>query len=202
MRLIACGNGATSMIYVYSTATLLRVANISMPAEAREVVFLRNGTVMMAAIRGTSTIAFYNVTSPISYTLTSTLSAPQLPYTLCRMNDTYLLMGGVTTSSPLQTLSYDTTSGNWTWGTLPATIANGSNYNFQSTIDPCGRLWLIVRGYGIRIYDSTGTQLLYSWPLSTGLNGIVVHNNFDVYVADYTNNRTYSYTPGIVQCTS
>jgi hypothetical protein len=52
-----------------------------------------------------------------------------------------------------------------------------------------------VKGYGIRIFDSTGTKSLCNWTVSTGLNEILLTNKFDLYAADFLNNRVLSYQP-------
>ena len=77
-----------------------------------------------------------------------------------------------------------------------------STYNFQATFNACGRMWISVKGYGIRIFDSTGTKSLYNWTVSTGLNEVLLTKNFDLYAADVLNNQVLSYRPGIGQYTS
>ena len=182
------------------TATLGTIVNITVASEPRDVAFIRNGTVMLASLAGTNQIAFYNVTSPTSYRLTNTISAPLTPYSLYYVSDTLLYMTSMTSNSPIYKLTYNAT-GQWVWVSVPGT-ASGSYSNFQTTFDACGRMWISVKGYGVRIYDSTGTTMLHSWSLSTGLNTIALSKTFDLYAADFINGRILSYRPGIQQCTS
>ena len=44
-------------------------------------------------------------------------------------------------------------------------------------------------------------KLLYNWTLSGGVDGIALAQNFNLYVADYDNNKIFGYRPGIGQCT-
>ena len=164
-------------------------------------MFIRNDTVMLASVAGNTRIAFYNVSSATSYTLTSTLAAPETPYNMYRVSDTLIYLATMTASEPLYTLSAQS-NGSWTWGSLPGTQSSGTTYNFQPTFDACGRLWVSVKGYGIRIYDSTGSKSLYNWTLSTGLNNIALSTTFDLYAADFLGSKILSYRPNITQCTS
>ncbi len=68
----------------------------SVPGNPRDVVFIRNGSVTIESVAGSSQLAFYTVNSSTSYTLTSTLSAPNTPYTLYRVNDTFLYVATMT----------------------------------------------------------------------------------------------------------
>jgi hypothetical protein len=187
---------------IYSTANVTKIANISIPYGSQDYVFIQNGSVMVVAISTPQTIAFYNVTSSTSYISTFNLSAPGKPNTLYCVNDTLLYMATDSYSDPIYTLTYNNTTNNWTWGNMPLTKSSLTTANFQSTMDVCGRLWVSVRGYGICIFDTYGTNVLYNWSLSTGLNGIALTENFDLYAADYSNNEILSYQPGIEQCTS
>lgn len=189
-------------MYVLSTATLAFITNITIPSDPRDVAFIQNGSVMIASVAGTTRLAFYNVTSPTSYTLTSTLSAPNTPYTIYRANDALLYVATMTASTAIYTLICNSTTNNWVWNTITGTTSTSSTSNFQATFDACGRMWISVKGYGIRIFDSTGAISLYNWTLTTGLNTITSTKTFDLYAADFLNNRVFSYTPGIDQCTS
>ncbi len=82
-----------------------------------------------------------------------------------------------------------------------ATTVSSSESLGDAMIDSCGRLWVIVYGFGIRIYDQTGTVLLANWTLSTGLGDILLLNNYELFLADYYNNQILHFTPNL-QCTS
>lgn len=173
-----------------------------MPDDPRDVVFIRNGSVMIASISGNNQLAFYNVTAPTSYRLTSTLNTTGPPYAIYPVNDSFFHVAMLASNTPIYTLTYNSTANRWSWGTIPATTSAGSAMNFQSTFDACGRMWLSQRGYGIRIFDSTGTKSLHNWTVSNGLNSIVLTKKFDLYAADFLNDKLFAYRPSIAQCTS
>ena len=190
------------MLYVVSTSNLSSIRNISVPGDPRDVEFIRNGTVMLLSMVSPNIIGFYNVTSSNTYTLTSNLSAPGQPYTMYRVNDTLLHVSIFTASAPIYTLEKTNSTSAWAWGSFPATTSSGSTINFQSTFDACGRMWVSVKGYGIHIFDAAGSHSLYNWSRTTGLNGLVLTQKFDLYTADFVADQVSSYRPGIQQCTS
>ncbi|CAF1439906.1 unnamed protein product [Adineta ricciae] len=196
------GISHTSDLAIYSMDTLANTATVGIARDPRDYVFIRNGSIMVVSIQTLQLISFYNVISPTSYTLAFSLSAPEAPNKIYRVNDSLLYITTLTTNRPIYTLTYDSTDNNWTWGSLPATTSDIGEGNFQVIMDACGRLWTSVENFGIRIFDRFGTKCLYNWSLSIGLNGIVFGDQFFFSVADYDNNEVFSYQPEISQCTS
>ncbi|UJR37035.1 hypothetical protein I4U23_029741 [Adineta vaga] len=173
-----------------------------MEKDPRDYVFIRNGSIMIASIQTLQIISFYNVISLTSYTLAFSLPAPDKPNTIYRVNDSLLYITTMTTNKPIYTLTYNSTANNWTWGSMLLTRSGVGASNFQVTMDACNRLWVSTTNYGIRIFDTFATSLLYNWTLSTGLYGIVLTKYFDLHVADYNADEVLSYKPRIEQCTS
>lgn len=156
---------------------------------------------MLVSLAGTNRIAFYNVLSSTSYTLTSTITTPNTPYNMHRVNDSFIYLATMTANSPIYILTMNS-SGSWIWNSLPATRSTSSSYNFHTIFDPCGRMWISVKGYGIRIFDSTGSRSLYNWTLTSGLNNIALSDTFDFYAADFNGAKIHSFRPNIDRCTS
>ncbi len=50
-------------------------------------------------------------------------------------------------------------------------------------------MWISVKGFGIHIFDSTESRSLYNGTISNRLNTIALTKNFDLYAADFLNNR-------------
>ncbi len=157
---------------------------------------------MVVAIRTTQAIAFYTVASSTSFIFMFNLTAPGKPNTLYRVHDALLYMTTDSNSDPIYTLTYNTTTNTWLWGTIPLTKSDTTSSNFQVAIDACGRLWVSVNKYGIRIFDTYGTKSLYNWTLGDRLNGIALTKTFDLHVADHNDNQILSYGPELEQCTS
>jgi hypothetical protein len=190
-----------SQLNIYSTANLTNVANIIIPYDPTDYVFIRNGTVMVVAIKSTLIIGFYNVTSPTSFIPVFNLAAPSIPNTLYRVNDTLIYMATNIISDPIYTLTYNTPTSSWIWGNLPLTKTNSLTSNFQLTMDCCGRMWVSVYGYGIRIFDTYGTKSLYNWTFQN-YGGIALSKQFDLYVSNWPLLQVTGYQSGIKQCTS
>ncbi|CAF1119075.1 unnamed protein product [Didymodactylos carnosus] len=88
-------------------------------------------------------------------------------------------------------------SSNWTF--VPLSNTATPQYPVQMAVDFCGRIWFVIYGLGVQIYDPTGSILLATWPVSTELNGILMVDNYELYLADYDNNQLLHFTPNL-QC--
>ena len=177
------------------------LSSLPMSGLAREITFIRNGTLMLVAVYQSNNIVFYDVYSPANYS-----SVPSLvfnissPCGLYAVNDSFVYIASWTTSSPISTLIFSNNI--WTLASLPNTLTSSSERTFQTTVDSCGRLWMSITGYGIRIFDPWGNALLFSWPLSNGLDGILLLDDYELFLADYGTNRVLHFKPNIGQCTS
>ncbi|CAF0881489.1 unnamed protein product [Didymodactylos carnosus] len=153
---------------------------------------------MVATVEALNTIQFYQI-SFSSFSTTLLFSIPALhsaPYSLYKVNDIFLYLVHYSTATPIYILSYNN-SNNWTLRALNATKPAASETSAQMTIDPYGRIWLAIHNFGVRVFDSTASVLLYSWPISTGLGGILLMDNYELFLADYDNNKIYRYKPNI-----
>jgi len=88
-------------LYVLSTAILTSITKISVPSDPRDAIFIRNGSTMITSVEGTNRLAFYNVTSPRLYALTSKLSALNTPFTFYRVNNALLYAATITVNTPI-----------------------------------------------------------------------------------------------------
>ncbi|CAF1072170.1 unnamed protein product [Didymodactylos carnosus] len=190
------------LIYIYSTRNLTNfIAFINGTASNcyfRQVAFLQNNTIMVATVENLNMIQFYQI-SFSSFSTTLLFSIPALhtsPYSLYKVNDTFLYLVYYTSATPNYILSYNN-SNNWTLRALNATKPAASEISAQMTIDSYGRIWLAIHNFGVRVFDSTASVLLYSWPISTGLCGILLMDNYELFFSDYDNNKTYHYKPNI-----
>ncbi|CAF1012612.1 unnamed protein product [Adineta ricciae] len=82
---------------------------------------------------------------------------------------------------------------------IPWSLTN-SQIVAQVAFDSCNRLWTVVYGYGIKIYDLMGQTLLASWSsVSTTLDTLLILDNYEIFLGDYDNNYILHYTPNL-QC--
>jgi hypothetical protein len=89
----------------------------------------------------------------------------------------------------------------WSMVLFNATTVSSSEYLGEAIIDSCGRFWVIVYGFGIRIYDETGTIYLANWTVSTGLDNILLLDTYELFLAGYDNKKILHFNPNL-QCTS
>lgn len=120
-------------------------------------------------------------------------------WSLTKYNETLIYTCFWLAATTVYSVSYDGQS--WIVSNLTATQTANSETPTQVNIDSCGRLWLTVYGFGIRIYDTTGQTLLANW--STGLTTVdtlLVQQNYEIFLGDYDNGKIYHYTTDL-QCT-
>lgn len=102
-------------------------------------------------------------------------------------------------ATPVLALTYNGLS--WIVSNLTVTQTASNEISTQVSIDSCGRLWVSVYGFGIRIYDTTGQTLLANLSIgSTTVDTLLIMENYEILLGDYDNNKIYRYTTDL-QCT-
>ena len=175
-------------------------------AYARGVSFSRNDTLMFLAGQwGPNSLYIYNISwmPTISTSLIQTLPLiTDQTYTTHTVNDSFVLMVSWESNEPVYAIqSSSTTNNTWSRSALTATKVTGTEELGEAVVDSCGRIWMIVYKYGIRIYDRSATVLLASWSLSTGLGNILLLDTYELFLADYDNNVVHRFNPNL-RCTS
>ena len=193
------------MIDVVSTKNLSTIASFPLNSTlAREITFVRNDSLMLVASNTQSRTLFLNVNSIYNYTpsIPSSINVTK-PCGLHAVNDTFIYVApwsGSLVSTPVSALQY--LNNTWSLSPLVNTTPVNTEKIFQTTVDSCGRLWLAVNQFGIRIFDRWGRVLLYQWPVAYGINGFYLTDNYELFVTDFSQNRTVRFDPNIDQCTS
>lgn len=205
--LIGCDTPA-ALVFFNETNLNVPVAQINMSLYVRSASFTRNNTLMFVPVQRSSySLYVYNITwqpsirTSLMTKFTSTTSTQQT-WTTNAINDTVVLMTTWGISESVNIIrSPSSTSNLWNISTLPRTTVGSSEYLADVAIDSCGRIWITVNKYGIRIYDPSGTISLANWTLSTGLSNILLLDNYELILTDYDNNYIYQYKPNL-KCTS
>ena len=188
-------------VNVFLTRNLSQLTSLPTGNLSRGITFIRNGTLMLVAVFGANHIVFFDVFSPVNYSSVPFLTlAINSPCGLYAVNDSFIYVASWIVSNPVSTLTFS--SNTWTSTALPNTRTVGIEKTFQTAVDGCGRLWLSITGYGIRIFDPWGRALLFSWPVSSGINGILLLDDYELFLADFANNMILHFKPNIGQCTS
>ena len=132
----------------------------------------------------------YNYSVPIPYTIS---------WSLTKYNDTLIYLCFWRAGIPVHILWLNNSV--WTVSNLTQTKPSSSQIVTQVAFDPYDRLWTVVYGYGIKIYDLMGQTLLANWSsVSTTLDTLLILDNYEIFVGDYENNYVLHYTPNL-QCT-
>ncbi|CAF0805176.1 unnamed protein product [Adineta ricciae] len=167
----------------------------------RQVVFTRNYTWLLVINQYLKVVQFYamdlqtnmfiyNYSIPIPYAIS---------WSLTRYNDTLIYLCFWEFGIPVYILSLNNSV--WAVSNLPQTKPSSSQVVAQVAFDSCNRLWTVVYGYGIKIYDLMGQTLLASWSsVSTTLSTLLILDNYEIFLGDYDNNYILHYTPNL-QCT-
>jgi hypothetical protein len=179
---------------------------ITTTMDTRATAFVRNNTVMFVAIQMASTpVIIYNasLTTNTYISLNKTFpTAASYPYAMNTVNDSFVLMAYWGSSVPVYAFkSPSNISNTWSMVGLNFTKVSSSETLGDAIIESCGRLWVVVYGFGIRIYDQSATHLLANWTLSTTLCNILLLGTYELFLSDYDNNRILRFKPNL-QCTS
>ena len=171
----------------------------------QRAVWLFNNTLMYVILRHgpNSSIAILNWhSSPADYTLNRTVPVPfESPYGLTKANDDSMIY--VSNNS---TMIYQMSTTTFEWSILVSNIDRAEK-PMALTIDPCGyRLWVLMLGFGIRIYDRYSGMELASWNMSASyptLYGMVLTSKYELYLIDFSKNQLIHYgSPITAQCPS
>ena len=123
-------------------------------------------------------------------------------WALNTVNDSFVLMTSWESSYPVYAIkSSSGISNTWSLVSFNATKVSASESLGDAIIDSCGRLWVVVYGFGIRIYDPSATVVLANWAVSTGLDDILLLDTYELFLSDYNGNKILHLNPNI-QCTS
>lgn len=165
---------------------------------------MRNGSLMLVASNTQNKALFLDVNSIYNYTpsIPSSINITR-PCGLHAVNDTFIYVSSWLNAlppTPVSTLQYSNNT--WSLSPLVNTTPSINEAIFQTTVDSCGRLWLAVTGFGIRIFDQWGHLLLHQWPVPSGINGFHLTDNYELFVTNFTPGRILRFDPTIAQCTS
>ncbi|CAF1331710.1 unnamed protein product [Adineta ricciae] len=195
---------SSNYYYVYNTS-LTRILDLPFPqGDPQRAVWLYNNSLMCLIIQNdqNSSITFLNWNaSSFTFTYNQTLLTPfAKPYGLAKSNDdTTIYVSGNT--SVIYQLSMKT----FLWSIL-VSDNNTTEIPLTLIVDSCGqRLWALMSGFGIRIYDRIYGTGLYAWNMTAlfpTLYDMVLTHDYELYLIDYSLNELIHYgSPLKQQCT-
>ncbi|UJR27483.1 hypothetical protein I4U23_008768 [Adineta vaga] len=196
----SCDNPYSVRIYneTINGLRLLYVLNIT--DNVRQVVFIENNTWLLIAFQYLNVIQMYSVDLKTNkFIYNQSISIPyNLACTLTKHNDTLIYICFWKTGVPVHILSFNGSL--WIVSNLTVTRPSNMEIVSQVAFDSYDRLWAVVYGYGIRIYDTMGQTLLASWPISSAkLDALTILNTYEIFFGDYDNNKILHFAP-VLEC--
>ena len=195
MSIIAYHQGAyflttqnNAILIVNSTnLTLINTITASGFNGVRDIIFLKDGLIMVVASASNQQLFFFNrsAESPRNYTFVSQLSTSfGTPHGLTYVNDSFFYA----ISWEAKSIYSFATSDNGTWTEkLFVNAQNMSNdtdrWGAHVMIDDCQRRWMSEFGNGVFIFDSEGHHLGTLESTSTGLFDALFVENYVLYLS-------------------
>ena len=172
--------------------------------DPQRAVWLYNDSLMCLIIQRnqSSTLVFLNwYSASLNFTYNRTVSVPfNKPYGFAKSNDDTMLYisGDTATIYQLSTLTFN-------WSILVPNV-NSTETPMSLYIDSCGtRLWVLMLGFGIRVYDRIYGNQLASWNMSasyTTLYDMVLTPDYELYLIDNSTSQLFHYGSSLKdQCT-
>ncbi|UJR32256.1 hypothetical protein I4U23_019721 [Adineta vaga] len=189
--------------YIYYI-NLTRIYDLPFPeGDPQRAVWLYNNSLMCLIIQHdpNSTLTFLNWhSSSMNFTYNRTIIVPfSQPYGLAKSNDDTMIYVSGNTST-----IYQLSTKTFLWSVL---VSNNNTNEIPMTliIDSCGqRLWALMSGFGIRVYNRIYGNELASWNMSMSfptLYDMVLTYDYELYLIDYSLNVLVHYgSPLSQQC--
>jgi hypothetical protein len=184
-------------VFDHVNFSLLGVVNCgSNLGQPRDIIFIENQKMMIIASQTTDTLFFVRFYSPTNYTCLNSTSLPGGPQALLKINETFFY-----TTTWSSKCIYSCLFNGQVW--IPSLFANVTQTLGTSSInlghlqiDSLQRLWLMITGFGLVIYDELGT-FLGKWKFGNKPFDIYISNDYRFIVSDYGNSSLTLYDPQI-----
>ena len=191
----------TSNIAVVDSNTLstVNVISDSSISGVRDVIFLRDGEMMVVSSIYNQKLVFFNRSSmsPINYTFAYQITPSYpLPRGLWYVNDSFLYATSWTGNS---VYSHATTDGvTWieTLFTNVNTVVSGDGAA-DVTVDECGRKWVSRNAGTMIIYDRSGTYVGNLTLSLVGIIDVMFMDNYVMYLSDYPGGKIVRLDPHV-----
>lgn len=197
---------AASGPYLFSVhnRTLTRAIDLSFTiGSPQRAVWLFNSSIMCVILQrgGNSSIGWLNwYPSSFGFTWNRTIGVPfNKPYGLAKANDDSMVYIGGDTD-----IVYQLSPSTFNWSILVPT-RNSSEIVMTLIVDSCGhRLWVLLQGFGVRVYHRlTGLQL-GAWDLSANypnLYDMILTPSYEFFAVDPFKNELFHYGSSLAgQC--
>ncbi|CAF1502879.1 unnamed protein product [Rotaria magnacalcarata] len=198
-------SSATLYNFYSYDANLTQLPDMYFPeGDPQRAVWLFNNSIVCLILQSDprSILTFVNWNSSASnFTHNRTVAIPfSQPYGLAKSNDDAIIY----VSGDKATI-YQLSTNTFTWSILVPNY-NSTEIPMSLAVDSCGnRLWVLMLGFGIRIYDRIYGNEIASWNMSMSyptLYDMILTSDYELYLIDKSMNQLIHYGLSLTdQCT-
>jgi hypothetical protein len=166
----------------------------------RDMMFLNNGDILVAASINNYYLIFFNRSSNTSTNYSFAYEQfvnYTRPHGLYYVNDTYFYGTSYNTNT---VYSYSAIPNSTRWEEnlfINASRPGASDSGAHITTDECGRFWFSFSNYSLLIFDSQGSYLDSFTITGSQIFDTIITNNYVMYLSDDINNRVIRIDSGI-----
>ena len=188
--------------FIYNRS-INRVWNMSFTiGSPQRAVWLFNSSIMCVILQrgANSSIGWLNWYPSLAFTWNRTIPAPfNKPYGLAKANDDSMVYVGGDTD-----IVYQLSSNTFNWSILVPT-RNSSEIVMTLIVDSCGhRLWVLLQGFGVRVYHRLSGLELGAWDLSANypkLYDMILTSGYEFFAVEPFKNELFHYGSSLAgQC--
>ena len=196
--------GFKSYILVVLSNNMTQIHNISASVldGVRDMVFLRNGQLMIVSSADNDRLLLFNRSNvePHNYDLIGFRNVTyKTPHGLLYIDDASFYAISYT-SNNVYMYSNAGNATEWTESlALNASSVTGFSGGTYLSTDECDRFWLSLQSHGIWIFDSQGSHLGTLNITGVSMYDTLIDKNYVMYISDYASNRIIRIDPHI-QC--
>ncbi|CAF1302279.1 unnamed protein product [Adineta steineri] len=156
-------NNGISVINIRDKQTNNYINNVSYPSlgSVRKIIFINDGQTMIVSTQNNLSLTVFDINSPMNYTYREQIPVPLLnAHGIAQVNDTFLYVSSWSDQS-IASCEYENSMWNQKIFVNYTITTAGSHI----AVDDCERVWFINTQFGLRIYDSSGTEIS-NWNMS------------------------------------
>ncbi|CAF1272360.1 unnamed protein product [Rotaria magnacalcarata] len=196
------GTSANTILIINSTnLTIINTINSSSLSGPRDMTFMDNGSIMIAASTANNRLLIFNRTSvaPLSYSFAYQLPVSYAdPHGFLRINDSFLYVTSWFNSTVYSYNALNLYNMSWTetfdFSAIP--VAPSSNGN-HIQIDECDRRWFSLGNYGIKIFNSSGSPIGSFTLVNLSVFDSLLTDNYVIYLSDTSSKRIIRIDPNM-----
>ncbi|CAF2214298.1 unnamed protein product [Rotaria magnacalcarata] len=191
----------TILIINASNLTIINTINSANLSGPRDMTFMNNGSIMIAASTNNNKLLIFNRTSvaPLSYSFAYQLPVSYAyPHGILRINDSFLYVTSWFNNTVYSYNALNLYNKSWTetfdFSAIPVAPSSSGNHIL---IDECDRRWYSLGNYGIKIFNSSGSPIGSFSLANLSVFDTLLTDNYVIYLSDTLSNRIIRIDPNM-----